>query len=90
VILNNNLQFHEAIAHLELALPNMPSQVPCLLQLATSYLQLGDTARATDYWNIVLEKDPFEKIAAAELSKIKAEKTAKTQKPQNPQPTEFP
>jgi tetratricopeptide (TPR) repeat protein len=78
VILNNNQQFREAIQHLDLALPGMTSQTPALQQLATSYLQLGDTARAIDYWNIVLEKDPFEKIAASELSKIKQNKQKPT------------
>lgn len=70
-ILNGNNQFREAIRHLQAALAHDPHSVRILLQLATSWEQLGDLAKAMDYLATASAIDPFHKVVAANQQRLK-------------------
>ena len=74
LISNGNGAYKEAIKHLTLALEKMPDDVPSMQQMTVAYMQLGDTAKAIDYLNGILQIDPFNKIAANEFNRIRKQK----------------
>jgi tetratricopeptide (TPR) repeat protein len=71
LILNGNGGYKEAIMHLTIASEKMPNNIPIMQQLSVAYLQIGDTANSIDYLNKILQIDPFNKIAANEIRRIK-------------------
>ena len=73
LILNGNGGHKEAIRHLMIALEKMPNDVPIMQRLSVAYLQLGDTANSTGYLDKILQLDPFNKIAATQMRRIKGD-----------------
>ncbi len=73
LILNGNGGHKEAIRHLMVALEKMPNDIPIMQQLSVAYLQLGDTANSTGYLDKILQLDPFNKIAATQMRRIKGD-----------------
>jgi tetratricopeptide (TPR) repeat protein len=71
IILNGNGGYKEAIGHLMMALEKMPNDIPIMQQLSVAHLQIGDTASSIDYLDKILQIDPFNKIAANEIRRIK-------------------
>jgi len=67
VILNINGGYKEAIRHLTIASDKMPKNTSVMMQLATAYMQLGDTAKYIGYLNDILRLDPFDRVAASQL-----------------------
>jgi len=70
-ILNNNGQTREAIRHLEKALSSEPRSVRILLQLAAAWEKLGDRTQAVDYLETAHGIDPFHKVVATHLLRLK-------------------
>jgi len=73
LILNGNGGHKEAIRHLMIAMEKMPNDIPVMQQLSVAYLQLGDTANSTSYLDKILQLDPFNKIAATQMRRIKGD-----------------
>jgi tetratricopeptide (TPR) repeat protein len=71
LILNGNGGYKEAIKHLIIALEKIPNDIPIMQQLSVAYLQIGDTANSIGYLDKILQIDPFNKIAASEIRRIK-------------------
>jgi len=73
LILNGNGGYKEAIRHLMVAMEKMPNDIPIMQQLSVAYLQIGDTANSTGYLDKILQLDPFNKIAATQMRRIKGD-----------------
>jgi tetratricopeptide (TPR) repeat protein len=73
LILNGNGGYKEAISHLMVALEKTPNDIPIMQQLSVAYLQIGDTASSVNYLDKILQIDPFNKIAANQMRRIKGE-----------------
>jgi len=73
-ILNWNGQHKEAIKHLSIALENMSGNIPVMQQLSAAYIKVGDTARAIGYLDVILQIDPFNKVAAEEFNRIRGKR----------------
>ena len=71
IILNGNAQHKEAINHLNIALEKMPGDIPVMQQLSSAHIKIGDTATSVNYLNTILQLDPFNRIAASELNRIR-------------------
>jgi tetratricopeptide (TPR) repeat protein len=71
LILNGNAQHKEAINHLNIALEKMPEDIPVMQQLSSAYIKIGDTTTSVNYLNTILQLDPFNRIAASELNRIR-------------------
>ena len=73
LILNGNGGYKEAIKHLMIALEKMPNDIPVMQQLSVAYLQIGDTTNSIGYLDKILQLDPFNKIAATQMRRIKGD-----------------
>lgn len=73
LILNGNGGYKEAIRHLMIAMEKTPNDIPIMQQLSVAYLQIGDTANSTSYLDKILQIDPFNKIAANQMRRIKGD-----------------
>jgi tetratricopeptide (TPR) repeat protein len=73
LILNGNGGYKEAINHLVIALEKMPNDIPIMQQMSVAYLQIGDTANSVGYLDKILQIDPFNKIAATQMRRIKGD-----------------
>lgn len=71
MILNGNNQYREAIQHLSLALATDPQSTRILLQLASAWESIGETAKAMDYLEIAHGIDPFHKVVADNWKRLK-------------------
>ncbi|MCL2206777.1 MAG: tetratricopeptide repeat protein [Fibromonadales bacterium] len=74
LVLNWNGQHKEAIKHLGIALEKMPQEIPIMQQLSSAYMKLGDTAKSVDYLDAILKIDPFNKIAATEMNRVREQR----------------
>jgi tetratricopeptide (TPR) repeat protein len=73
LILNGNGGYKEAIRHLMVAMEKMPNDIPIMQQMSVAYLQIGDTANSIGYLDKILQLDPFNKIAATQMRRIKGD-----------------
>jgi tetratricopeptide (TPR) repeat protein len=71
LILNGNSNYKEAIKHLSISLEKMPRHIPSMQQLSAAYMKLGDTTKSINYLNEILQIDPFNRIAASELKRLR-------------------
>jgi tetratricopeptide (TPR) repeat protein len=71
LILNGNADYRGAIRHLTVALEKIPNSIPVMQQLSSAHLQFGDTVKSVDYLEKILQLDPFDRIAANELNRIR-------------------
>lgn len=75
LILNGNGMHKEAVKHLIIALERIPGNIPIMQQLSSAYIKIGDTTKSVNYLEIILQIDPFNKVAANEFNRIKKLRT---------------
>jgi tetratricopeptide (TPR) repeat protein len=71
LILNGNGNYKEAIKHLNITMEKIPGDIPSMQQLSVAYMKLGDTAKSFGFLDSILRIDPFNKIAASELKRLR-------------------
>lgn len=71
LLLNSNQQFKEAIDHFKKSLESHPSHVESLIGIAIAYEATGHKEEATESLERAYYLDPFNRVLADKLSKIK-------------------